>query len=143
MSDEHHGQLANRGSNAAIAGVVGSGVGGSNHGNSAATEVVVYTGADFKGKSAPLAVGRHVLDPDLDDTISSVRVPAGYSVTLYDAPDFSGKKLTLTSDAANLEAPFNDKASSVVVGRAGTTSPGHTHIRQENVRIVFTSIHGH
>ncbi|MEU5053624.1 hypothetical protein [Streptomyces sp. NPDC021096] len=32
------GQLANRGSNAAAAGVVGSGVGGSNHGNSTTTQ---------------------------------------------------------------------------------------------------------
>ncbi|EMF00478.1 hypothetical protein J7W19_16855 [Streptomyces mobaraensis NBRC 13819 = DSM 40847] len=42
--DGPRGQLANRGSNAAIAGVVGSGVGGSNHGNSTTSQQVA-TGA--------------------------------------------------------------------------------------------------
>ncbi|MBH1934781.1 hypothetical protein I5Q34_10905 [Streptomyces sp. AV19] len=76
--DGHHGQLANRGSNAATAGVVGSGVGGSNHGNSTTTQqVATGTGATNQNNTASVTGG------------------------------------------------------------------GHTHIQQENVRIVFTSIHGH
>ncbi|WP_171172341.1 hypothetical protein [Streptomyces sp. I05A-00742] len=58
--DGHHGQLANRGSNAAIAGVVGSGVGGSNHGNSTTTQqVATGTGATNQDNTASVTGSRY------------------------------------------------------------------------------------
>ncbi|UFQ99886.1 peptidase inhibitor family I36 protein [Streptomyces sp. Go40/10] len=54
--------------------------------------VTVYSDPDYAGKSAALEPGRHKLDPALDNTISSIRVPAGWSVTLYDSfGDQSGR----------------------------------------------------
>jgi hypothetical protein len=143
MSDDGN-QLANRGSNAAAAAIVGSGVGHQSAG------VTVHSDANFGGRSAPLAVGQHVLNPELDNTISSVRVPAGYTVTLYDAPDFTGQELTLTGDVIQLDNAFNDRTSSIVVtAGAGarnasmTASVDNSHdtaIRQDNVSVTFTNL---
>ncbi len=50
---DDHGQLANRGSNAAAAGIVGSGVGGSNHGNSTTTlQQATGSGASTQANTA-------------------------------------------------------------------------------------------
>ncbi|OAR22800.1 hypothetical protein A8W25_24825 [Streptomyces sp. ERV7] len=126
--------------------------------NTGATGVTVYSDAKFAGQSAELAVGRFALNPDLDNTISSVRVPAGYTVTLYDGPDFTGQKLTLTSDTTQLDSGFNDKTSSIVVtstaAQAQATGTGasnpnntaavdgsdYTAIHQENVSVTFAEL---
>ena len=51
-----------------------------------------------------------------NDDISSVKVPAGYKVTLYSNDDFSGPLIVLTSDAQCLiEKDFNDVTSSIKV----------------------------
>ncbi|MGI5339111.1 hypothetical protein ACQEVS_17810 [Streptomyces sp. CA-181903] len=58
--DGPRGQFANRGSNAAIAGVVGSGVGGSNHGNSTTSQqVATGTGATNQENTASVAGPGH------------------------------------------------------------------------------------
>ncbi|MFI9214373.1 peptidase inhibitor family I36 protein [Streptomyces sp. NPDC053253] len=77
--------------------------------------VTVYVDVDYKGKSATLKPGRHKLDPSLNDSISSVRVPDGWTVTLYEHADFTGKEAVLEADTARVAEALHDKASSILV----------------------------
>ena len=77
--------------------------------------VTVYSDVNYKGKSATLEPGRDKLDPSLNDSISSVRVPAGWTVTLYEHTDFTGKEAALTADTARVPEALHDKASSILV----------------------------
>ncbi|MFD5922484.1 peptidase inhibitor family I36 protein [Kitasatospora sp. NPDC058201] len=80
--------------------------------------VTVYVDYDYKGKTATLKPGRHQVDPSLNDSISSVRVPAGWTVTLYEHTDFSGEKAVLTADTARVPAALQDKASAILIEEA-------------------------
>ncbi|MFI5542324.1 hypothetical protein ACIA6E_00980 [Streptomyces sp. NPDC051815] len=78
----------------------------------------VFELADFAGRSAVLGAGTYtVLGDDQvgDDLISSVRVPAGWKVTLFTEPGLKGSSLVLTADLARLEGGFDDKVSSIKV----------------------------
>ena len=90
-----------------------------------------YKHCSFGGSSITLDVGRYKLpqlrdiatknnyEGDINDDISSVRVPAGYRVTLYEHDNFKGRDLTLTSDNSCLVGNgFNDLTSSIIVSRA-------------------------
>lgn len=58
-----------------------------------------------------------------NNDVSSLRVPAGYSVTLYNNSDFTGSSLTKTSDDDCLvNDGWNDLMSSVVVSTSGGTN---------------------
>ncbi|MGP3685730.1 peptidase inhibitor family I36 protein [Streptomyces sp. IBSNAI002] len=84
--------------------------------------VTLYSDSNYAGKNVELAAGRYKLDADFNDTISSLQVPANWSVTLYDAEDFTGEKVTLTSDTANLAGVFDNKASSIEVTHKAAAS---------------------
>ncbi|MET8756198.1 hypothetical protein ABZW32_39840 [Streptomyces sp. NPDC004667] len=79
----------------------------------------VYVDAHYKGASARLAAGTYgIIDPQVgEDTISSVRVPAGWKVTLYDHQNLKGDTLQLTADTPYVGDTFNDRASSLKVER--------------------------
>ncbi|MGM9385947.1 hypothetical protein ACWD64_35395 [Streptomyces antibioticus] len=49
--------------------------------------------------------------------ISSVRVPAGWKVSLFTDPGLQGRSLFLTADLARLDGEFDDKVSSIKVER--------------------------
>ncbi|RST19626.1 hypothetical protein E2C00_00345 [Streptomyces sp. WAC05374] len=83
--------------------------------------VTVYAGPDYKGKSATLGKGRHKLDPSMNDCISSVRVPAGWTVTLFENADFTGEQVSLKDDTPKLEGALHDKASSIVIAETEVT----------------------
>jgi hypothetical protein len=96
--------------------VYGTAVGGSGTGGA-----TVYGDANYSGPSATFAAGSYDL-PALqakgiaNDSISSIRVPAGYTVTGYADAGFAGTAWTFTSDAADLTASGNnDKISSLRV----------------------------
>ncbi|GHB75216.1 hypothetical protein GCM10010347_51970 [Streptomyces cirratus] len=113
-------------------------------------EAVFFSDTNHQGKSAALGPGRHVLDENFNDTISSVRVPAGWTVTLFDGRDFDGESLELTSDAPNLSSGINDRTSSIVITDGGTNrsntaqinGSGLTDIDQahENVAVNFSEL---
>ena len=98
--------------------------------------ITVYLHAGFAGPSQ--AINRDVSDldkvegpcthaaegekPTWSDCVSSVRVAAGWSVTLYRDKEFKGNSLTLTADSPDLRAlpgpcdgSFNDCVSSLKV----------------------------
>jgi len=79
-----------------------------------AGSVVLYTDRDFAGGYQTLQVGTYDRVA-ADNSISSLRVPRGFKVTLYEDANFDGKAWTFTADAAYVGDAINDKASSVVV----------------------------
>ncbi|MCA6091027.1 hypothetical protein LE181_02420 [Streptomyces sp. SCA3-4] len=88
------------------------------------SEVVFFSDANHKGKSAALGPGRHVLDESFNDTISSVRVPKGWTVTLFDGRNFDGESLALKSDALSLGSGINDRTSSLIIVDGNSNAVG-------------------
>ncbi|MGV9271518.1 peptidase inhibitor family I36 protein [Kitasatospora sp. NPDC003701] len=82
-------------------------------------EATLYTDAEYQGKQASLGPGHHVLEDNVDNQISSLRVPSGLRVTLFNRDDFTGPSSLFTSDTAKLPADINDRASSVTVEEVG------------------------
>ncbi|MBN1410295.1 MAG: hypothetical protein JW969_05585 [Spirochaetales bacterium] len=83
------------------------------------TVVTLYQHCDYGGYSAGFGAGSYNLSAlqsagVLNDDVSSVRVTAGYQVTLYADDNYGGSTLTLTGDASCLvNNGFNDLMSSV------------------------------
>ncbi|MBZ0256285.1 hypothetical protein K8I31_09495, partial [bacterium] len=96
--------------------------------------VTVFDGANFEGsykENGPhfrtgvnyeraIADGEYTKD-DLwsfygiaDNTISSLRIPKGWQVTVFDGDQFDGSSAVYTSDAANLDA-LDNKISSIKI----------------------------
>ncbi len=84
---------------------------------SGGTGPTFYGDANYTGTSATLGVGSYDL-PQLqaagiaNDTVSSIRVPAGYQVTAYADAGFAGTAWTFTTDTANLLPTGNNDAIS-------------------------------
>ncbi|WP_329128640.1 discoidin domain-containing protein [Streptomyces sp. NBC_01476] len=85
---------------------------------------VVYGDSNYSGPHATLAAGDYDL-PRLqaagvaNDSISSLRVPAGYTVTAYGDAGFGGTRWTFTSDAPDLTATGNNDSISSLRVTAG------------------------
>jgi hypothetical protein len=90
---------------------------------------------DYGGYNVGLGVGSYNLGQlqsrgIMNDDISSLRVQAGYSVTLYQNDNFTGNSITKTGDDNCLvNDGFNDTASSIVIS---TTGGFNTLIQAEN-----------
>ncbi|MGO1070086.1 hypothetical protein [Lysobacter sp. CA199] len=89
--------------------------------------ITIYEHANFLGRSQALAIGRY--DDTLaqisigNDTISSVKVPAGMAVRLYQHARFQGAYIDLREDLSLLTPTWNEKTSSLVVYAAADTPP--------------------
>jgi hypothetical protein len=81
----------------------------------------LFQNCSYTGWAASFGVGSYttadiVAKGGIDNDASSVKIPAGLSVTLYDGDNFSGDSLVLTGDASCLRNnDFNDKVSSLKV----------------------------
>ncbi len=78
-----------------------------------------YKDCNFGGTAVGLNVGTYTLSQltaagILNDDISSVKVSAGYKVTLYMDDNFTGTSKVLTADLA-CDGTFNDKTSSLKI----------------------------
>jgi hypothetical protein len=77
-----------------------------------------YEHSNYQGKSEQLTVGSY---PEItkkgisDNSLSSVKVPSPWKVTLYEDPDFKGASTVLKSDTTFVGNNFNDKTSSIKV----------------------------
>ena len=76
------------------------------------TAPVIYQDTNFRGDSRAVAADASDLDnlpgcggpgADWDDCISSIRVPAGWEVTVFEHDLYSGASATFTSDIEALE----------------------------------------
>jgi hypothetical protein len=125
--------------------------------------VTIYEDADFGGRSKTLAPGgyRFFTPDDLNDVISSIRVPAGLCATLYEHADDGGGygiSVDLLEDCPDLSVyGFNDKVSYVNVfpttngqvvvrdhrggGSTTTTGSGLIYVRNRMVNGQFVAGH--
>ncbi|MEV4135519.1 hypothetical protein AB0J72_25490 [Dactylosporangium sp. NPDC049742] len=85
-----------------------------------------YTAPGYGGTAATRGPGSHDL-PRLpaagigNDAVSSIRVPAGYTVTAYAEAGFTGATWTFTADTPDLaRTGSNDTISSLRIARKGT-----------------------
>ncbi len=85
-----------------------------------ASGVGVFDDESFQGRGASLGPGRHDLEQleaagIENDTIRSVCVAAGCSVTLYHDYRFGGPSIVVSADSPVLPPEFNGGTSSLVV----------------------------
>ena len=90
----------------------------------AATGVTIFTDPEFAGKSQVLAVGRYDVAQlgIADESLSSLRVPAGLVVTLHEHSGFRGRSVSFKADTSNV-GDFNDRTSSIVVAQSLVVGP--------------------
>ena len=91
--------------------------------------VTVYSDMNYGGYAVGLPLGEHDMAAlaaygIINDDISSLKVPAGYKVTLYDNSGFGGDSRTYTSDASYVGDDFNDRCTSIKVSTAGVSGKG-------------------
>lgn len=85
-----------------------------------APSVELYEHVNYQGRRWFLGGGRYQFgfmtnpSPLESKTLSSVRIPAGWRVTLYENLNFSGRSVVLTSSSSYLST-FHDMAGSVVI----------------------------
>lgn len=107
----------------------------SGNGGSTTGLVTVYEHCNYGGWSAGYNLGSY--DGNVmtsmgarNDAISSIKVAAGYEAVLYEHWDFSGASVVVSGDNACL-SNFNDKASSLLVRKAGNTATGFAAVVSE------------
>lgn len=78
--------------------------------------VTIYTDCDFRGESHQLQFGIYNINyPTVgDNSISSISIPVGWTVTIYTESDLTGESKILTTSLADL-GNFNDKISSMSI----------------------------
>lgn len=82
--------------------------------------------ANFQGRRMCFNVGQRVpmVDPSMNDKVSSVQVPPGVQVTICEHANFAGRCVPIDRTVTNLsDVGFNDRVSSVSV-EAGRAGPG-------------------
>ena len=86
--------------------------------------VTVYEHCWFEGRGVEKPIGKYnINDMGLaNDTISSIKIPTGYLVTVYEHANFQGKSQTFSSDVSCLvynpmrgSTSWNDQISSFIV----------------------------
>ena len=99
----------------------------------AASPVCFYEHVNYGGASFCASADSNWVGGAWNDRVSSVKVAAGYKVTLYWDINYGGKTLVLTGDTANLvPLGFNDQASSfkITAPPAATSKVGNIQIAQ-------------
>jgi len=102
----------------------------------AASPVCFYEHVNYQGASFCAAADSNWVGGTWNDRVSSVKVAAGYKVTLYWDINYGGKSLVLSGDAANLVSlGFNDQASSykIVAPAPATSKVGTIQIAQSQL----------
>jgi|GEM_PF-2592551 len=83
--------------------------------------ISLYQHCSYTGWNATLSPGNYTMAQltakgIINNDASSIKIPAGYTVTLYDNDNFTGTSLVLTSDnSCLLGNSFNDKVSSLKI----------------------------
>ena len=99
----------------------------------ATSPVCFYEHVNYQGASFCAAADSNWVGGAWNDRVSSVKVAAGYKLTLYWDINYGGKTLVLTGDAANLVSlGFNDQASSfkITAPPVATSKVGNIQIAQ-------------
>ncbi|MFG6465883.1 beta-1,3-glucanase family protein [Roseateles sp. BYS87W] len=97
------------------------------NGNTATGPICFYADVNYTGDSLCVSADSSWIGTAWNDRISSVKVQAGYQLTLYNDINFGGSSLVLTANEPNLvNRGFNDRTSSYKVGQASGTWNGRT-----------------
>jgi uncharacterized protein YbdZ (MbtH family) len=90
-------------------------------------QVSIYSDANYRGAVQMLDEGWYNIEKLRigNDTLSSLRVPAGWRVTLFEHGDFKGRSMTLRSDCSYVGNDFNNQTSSIRVERGNSMPPVH------------------
>ena len=88
--------------------------------------VTLYTGSNYSGHHQVLGVGSYDKDQFTigNNTLSSMRIPAGMRVTVFSESNFRGDTTAYTADVAQLSTSMNNRGSSLVVERVITAYTG-------------------
>lgn len=81
-------------------------------------KAIFYQDIDFGGTAIPLEKGNYTLTQlqavgILNDWVSSLKIPSGWTVEIYQDDHFSGVKWTFTADTSYVGPDCNDQMSSV------------------------------
>ncbi len=85
--------------------------------------IIVYGDANYSGKSATFGVGQYNM-ADMqnkgiaNDSISSIKVPLGYKVTVFADINFTGSSKVFSADSSYVGGDWNDKITSFIVEEA-------------------------
>jgi hypothetical protein len=83
--------------------------------------VIIYSDENFRGVSVSLLPGTYYKMSDIgfpDKSLSSLKVPAGYTVIIYDQENLGGKSYTITQTKNKFYlSNWNDKTSSIAIYR--------------------------
>ncbi len=81
----------------------------------------IYRDINYAGYNVALAPGTYTLEQlenigVINDDISSIKIPSGYTAYLYEDDNFTGTCMTLTSDTDDfVNIDFNDTVSSIII----------------------------
>ncbi|MFJ5879816.1 hypothetical protein [Kitasatospora cineracea] len=93
-------------------------------------EAVFFSEENHKGASRALGIGRHQVGKE--SSISSARVPQGWTATLYTGTDFDGEQHRVTGDAPTLGG-FNNRTASIEI--AGPPVSARASILESETKI--------
>ena len=87
------------------------------HAIDAPNAAIIYQHANYQGKAKTLLPGKYDIN-DIgieNDTLSSIKVPNDWEVTLYLHHNFTGGTKVFTSSSSYVGNDFNDQTSSFVL----------------------------
>lgn len=96
----------------------------SSTGNSSdAGGIIMYADANYSGKSATFGVGQYNMSDMINkgianDSISSIKVPLGYKLTVFRDINFTGDTKVFSADSSYVGNDWNDQVTSFIVEEA-------------------------
>ena len=99
-------------------------------------KAILYSDCGYAGKAIGLNAGSYKLSDLLDkgfadNALSSIKLEDGYVIELFDGDNFQGASVKISGDIACLDLEtFDDRATSVIVRRAGVENLSGTFVLQ-------------
>ena len=88
-------------------------------------QIVVYSDCNFAGPSKTLSPKTYSNSKQIglpDNSISSIKIPAGYKAVVYTEENMKGREVSLTESIKCLPHVLNNEISSIIVSKVATTS---------------------
>ena len=102
--------------------------------------VCFYEHINYQGASFCASADSNWVGGTWNDRISSVKIPAGYKVSLFEHINYGGRVLALTGDTPNLVGlNFNDAASSLKITAPVVSAPSPVSSIQVAQSLLFNS----
>ncbi len=92
-------------------------------GVSEVSRVTMYTDADYKGKAVSFEIGEYNMDDMVkagiaNDSISSIKVPLGYKLTVFKDINFAGASKVYSAGSSYVGNDWNDQITSFIIEEA-------------------------